>query len=366
MNRFQLKPVPQLNLAPKLRRPLSLWNPLDYLRVLYWVFFFPQALRWYIETFGGESVPNEMNWREGLALLRRNPVHRHLLLHGICLIILVPVLAGIAGQGLGFSVDWFGVTFGVAAGVAAGVAFGVAAGVVRGVAFGVAAGVAGGVAGGVAAGRLETWLLYFLLAGLKPFSRNMLIPAVTPLPLPQVLKQLKTWLQQDWEMGLQNANQVLAYSVQFGSVVLAVNQVLSKMPSEQIIFRVAQLAESPYDWQLVRFATVPLADALWSTAIDGIFLLPSAIKRRLKARLRLNPRLDTPAHAAAAGFWFLHKEEPNKAIKGFAAVRALPYGQELWMLATILARFDQAKDPSTIAQIELPLIPTEPYLRPHS
>ncbi|BDA66289.1 hypothetical protein CAL7716_004550 [Calothrix sp. PCC 7716] len=42
--------VPRLDLAPKLRRPLSVWNPLDYLRLLYWVFYFPQALQWYIDT----------------------------------------------------------------------------------------------------------------------------------------------------------------------------------------------------------------------------------------------------------------------------------------------------------------------------
>jgi hypothetical protein len=33
------QPVPRLDLAPKLSRPLSLWNPFDYLRLLYWVFF---------------------------------------------------------------------------------------------------------------------------------------------------------------------------------------------------------------------------------------------------------------------------------------------------------------------------------------
>jgi hypothetical protein len=30
----QNSPVPRLDLAPKLCRPLSLWNPLDYLRLL--------------------------------------------------------------------------------------------------------------------------------------------------------------------------------------------------------------------------------------------------------------------------------------------------------------------------------------------
>ncbi|MGV2389991.1 MAG UNVERIFIED_CONTAM: hypothetical protein LVR29_22205 [Microcystis novacekii LVE1205-3] len=36
--------VPTINLAPKLRRNLSLWNPFDYLLLLYWVFYFPQAI----------------------------------------------------------------------------------------------------------------------------------------------------------------------------------------------------------------------------------------------------------------------------------------------------------------------------------
>ncbi len=31
--------VPTINLAPKLRRDLSLWNPFDYLLLLYWVFY---------------------------------------------------------------------------------------------------------------------------------------------------------------------------------------------------------------------------------------------------------------------------------------------------------------------------------------
>lgn len=40
--------VPRLDLAPKFKGSLSLSKPLDYLRLLYWVFFFPQALRWYV------------------------------------------------------------------------------------------------------------------------------------------------------------------------------------------------------------------------------------------------------------------------------------------------------------------------------
>ncbi|WP_152608830.1 hypothetical protein [Aphanizomenon flos-aquae] len=54
-------PVPRLDLAPKLHRSLSLWNPLDYLLLLHWVFYFPQALRWYVDTFGGGLYSRRTN-----------------------------------------------------------------------------------------------------------------------------------------------------------------------------------------------------------------------------------------------------------------------------------------------------------------
>ncbi|MFK0732787.1 MAG: hypothetical protein ACFKPT_14360 [Gloeotrichia echinulata GP01] len=77
-------PVPRLNLAPKLRRPLSLWNIKDYLRLLCWVFFFPQALRWYVDNFGGGNISEKaMNWGKGWELLRQNPIQRQLLLQGL-------------------------------------------------------------------------------------------------------------------------------------------------------------------------------------------------------------------------------------------------------------------------------------------
>jgi hypothetical protein len=48
--------VPRLDLSPKIKRPLSLKNPLDYLRLLYWVLFFPQAVRCYVEQYIKEYV----------------------------------------------------------------------------------------------------------------------------------------------------------------------------------------------------------------------------------------------------------------------------------------------------------------------
>ncbi|HSF75644.1 MAG TPA: ATP-binding protein, partial [Microcoleus sp.] len=86
------RPVPRLDLAPKLKRPLSLWNPLDYLRLLYWVFFFPQALRWYESTFGGKSnLKDAKTWREKWEWLRQNSVQRQLILQALVLIIVMPI-----------------------------------------------------------------------------------------------------------------------------------------------------------------------------------------------------------------------------------------------------------------------------------
>ena len=123
MSRQPHPTVPKLDLAPKLNRPLSLWNPLDYLQLLYWVFYFPQALRWYIDTFGGGYIPNdEMNPARGAKILRDNPAQRYLLLQGLILTIVTPLIICFGIGQFGVAIEWGGVAFGVALGVAVGVA----------------------------------------------------------------------------------------------------------------------------------------------------------------------------------------------------------------------------------------------------
>ena len=51
--------VPRLDLAPKFKISLSLSKPIDYLRLLYWMFFFPQALRWYVQNRGSILEKNK-------------------------------------------------------------------------------------------------------------------------------------------------------------------------------------------------------------------------------------------------------------------------------------------------------------------
>ncbi|NMF63500.1 AAA family ATPase [Brasilonema octagenarum] len=374
----QHPPVPRLDLAPKLKRPLSLWNPLDYLRLLYWVFFFPQALRWYMDTFGGGYIPEkEMSWQEKWELLRQNPIQRNLLIQGLVLTVVTPLTLAWLLQQIGVDINWYdvalgvalGVAYSVALGVAYSVALGVAGGVALGVAFGVALGVAFGVAFGVAILRPENWLFGLPLVLRSP-HRQWQIPHVTPLPLYSLSSRLKNWLCQDWETGLHNANQLLAYTLQFIPVIQAVNLVLAETPPEQVVFRVVQLAEDPFDWQLVRFTSASLNETLKSTFVKDFFsfplffFLPRRWQEQLQALFFTDTRLDTPARATAAGFWYLHEKEPVKAVAAFAQVRSLPYGEEMFTLAQTLAAFNKANKPNTIATVKIPPFPQEPLLRP--
>ena len=491
--------VPTINLAPKLRRNLSLWNPFDYLLLLYWVFYFPQAVRWYVETRGGgDKLKEQKTWRNKIQFLRNHPVQLRLRIQYLLLtVIIVLIICSIAAN-LGLSVNWgdvlsgamlgvvsgavsgvvsgavsgavsgvwsgvvsgvvfgvvlgvdlrttrsvvalgamvlsrvvwcvgfgavwcvvsgvsgvlsgdvvsgvvsgvvwgavsglaFGVVLGVVSGVVAwlvllvllvvsgvgldnvvsvselsgavwgvalcamvlGVVFGVVFGVGFGVFFGVlgVSGVSGAVLGvgfGVVSGvgfifaffRLDNWLIG-LLAG----SQGRLFPRITLLPLPGLTSTLQQWLQQDWETAINNLNQYLRYSRQFVPVLAAVNRVLPQFPEAEIIYRISRLAENPSDWQLLKYASA--SAKLFSLADSKI-------------------RLDTPARAAAAGFWYLHQQDTEKAETAFAVVRSLAYGEEMYSLAETLHRFSQAATFDSIASLEVAPIAAEPSLRPQT
>ena len=291
--------VPTINLAPKLRRDLSLWNPFDYLLLLYWVFYFPQAVRWYVETRDGGD---------------NHPVQLRLRIQGLLLTVITPLIICSIAANLGLSVDWVGVVWGVVWGVALGVVF------------------------IFAFFRLDNWLIG-LLAG----HQGRLFPRITLLPLPGLTSTLQQWLQQDWETAINNLNQYLRYSRQFIPVLAAVNRVLPQFPEAEIIYRVSRLAENPSDWQLLKYASA-----------KPFSLRDSQI------------RLDTPARAAAAGFWYLHQQDTEKAEKAFAVVRSLAYGEEMYSLAQTLHRFSQAATPDSIASLEVAPIAAEPSLRPQT
>ncbi len=245
-----------------------------------------------------------------------------------------------------------------------------AGGVAGGVAVGVAVGVAGGVAGGVAVLRPEVWLISSPLNLRTIQNSSWVLPRITPLPLPNLVWRLQNWLQNDWETGLHNTNELLAYTLQFIPVVQAVNRVLAKISSDQIIWNISRLAANPFDWNIVRFTSASLNETLKSTFIKDFFFFPLSFffprswREGLQARFNTDTRLDTPARAAAAGFWHLHKKEPARAIEAFAVVRSLLYGEEMFILAQTLAAFEKAEKPAFIAAIQVHPFPQEPLLHP--
>lgn len=128
--------VPELDLSPRLQQSLSAWRPLDNLRLLYWVFFSPQSLRWYLKTFGGEN-PNGSGSEQNRLIGR------------IALTLLMILLL----VGMGLSVlgaapfNWFFMLTGVVLGAALGARFGWIFGIVFGGVFSLLGGVLLGIAG---------------------------------------------------------------------------------------------------------------------------------------------------------------------------------------------------------------------------
>ncbi len=564
---IQNSPVPRLDLAPKLDRPLSMWNPLDYLRLLYWVFYFPQALRWYVEEFGGGEIPKKKRtWGKVPELLRQYPIQRHLLLQALFLAVFTTLLISLILQKIGVLLDWSlvreivklvvfcrgGIFIGLVilvmlmlslsererkevaqtvapdvaemvvitvAGVIAGftvfcvkwdllggvealfvelgvpldvelggvavqpvqilvfcVKLGMVFGLMRNVNVDMGLHVGGVVKMGVmrvvscvtsqlllgiSLGRLlgifllgicflvilvrldqvlarglilnvnvamkfllfvtipvkfllfvmkfllfvtipvrvlVTLSLAFYMGGFSillrldnwlislPFNlrtipnNGFFIPRITPIPIPYLDSRLEKWLQQDWKTGLDNANQLLRYTLQSNSVLKAINNVLAETQDDQVIWYVSKLAESPVDWDLVRFTSASLDADLKSYIIDdlsnlsdnlpylsdNLTYLSQSWREELQALFLTNPRINTPARAASAGFWYLHEKKPTKAMEAFAVVRSLLYGEEMYILAQTLKEFYYIDPDSidSISDIKLPVFPQDSLLRP--
>jgi hypothetical protein len=235
-----------------------------------------------------------------------------------------------------------------------------AVGVAVGVEFGVAVGVEFGVAVIISALRFEDWFLGSILGnhGLNTFHSTF-------LPKATISSQIKQWLRKDWSKGIDNINQLLEFTLQFIPVINSLNTVLAEIPEQQLIYRISQIAENLYDWKVLKYCAASLANELKALAIEGFFFfLPYRYLTQLQSHISTDIRLDTPPRAVAAGFWYLHEEEPQKATEAFEKVRTLLYGEEMYQLASILTDLRGTTDTKTIASLNLPSFPNAPLLRP--
>lgn len=498
MNKYNS--VPKLNLEPKLKRPLSLWNPFDYLRLLYWILLFPQAVGWYIDKFGsGNAFIISKDISNRLKLLHQKPIIHKLFIQGFLLIFFLLLIPTYQFGKANFSnverrtsviehsqiqkpetekikpysinsnrnlefYDWFaekhsfskeiettytsnsepwqwwffiicysiwivihifilkpwkGISFSLTFGILLGIelsaflwigyfadlsqvkkgyflhtihilkAFLETAfdrdtllGLLMGMVIGIICSISNSLHRKVEletlaslitplalimfglftnnllfcivylltvyllVSRLESWLISCLFSRQAIFKRNWLISRLTPLPLPFISPYLKNWLEQNWEVGIYNANQLVKYTLQFIPVSKTINKTLATTSKAHLIYRISQLAAISYDWRLIHFASAPL-------------------NRKVKT-LSKNTRTDTPVRATAAGFWYLHEKQPDKATEAFEKVRSLLYGEEVYTLAKTLATFHPVQELEQIASLDVPAFPQDSLLRPES
>jgi hypothetical protein len=405
----QHRPVPRLDLAPKLKRPLSLWNPFDYLRLLYWVFFFPQALRWYVDTFGDFMdifevwyIPlpqRNINWRNRWKWLRRNHILRQFLLQALVLIVVTSLTVGVIVQRTSISFDWSGVVFGGTHSISVrwtgsvvigrlfsvllsalliawviswtfGMQFdlwfilachrgiGVRLGVLVGILFSFTATWSGtGSALFITLHRLAFSLLFGVLFSVV-VSVAILRPENWLIGLPLILLKPRN---RCWQLAHVTLFPLPSVTSQlkdwlrrdWEAGLYNVNQLLTYtlqlLPVVQVINQV--LAETPSE--LVISLVAQLAEAPYGSRL--VYFASASVREQIKS----------PAQAAAAGFWHLYLEEPEEAAEAFSVVRSLPHGEEMFTLAQTLANLQEVKEPAAIAALEVP-IPEKKTLRPAS
>ena len=217
-----------------------------------------------------------------------------------------------------------------------------------------------GLATQIGALHPESWLIS-LPFNLRTSNRICSFSRTTSIPLPFLTARLTNWLRKDWQTGINNASQLLQYSLQFIPVIKAVNKVLTEMPPEHLVYRINSLTKVYDGWQLIYFVSASLRREL----LFSILPFRKWLGKKLKQQdfLITTPRTDTFVRAIAAGFWYLHKQQPNKAAEAFEKVRSLLYGEEIYTLAKTLAMFQSARELEQIAELDLPAFPQDDLLR---
>lgn len=429
-----------LDLAPRLNRPLSLWNPLDYLRLFYWAFFFPQAFPWYINKFGKPGAQDQGKIKT-TGVLRRDHVQRRLVIQAAMVLLITLSIAALGLTIPGWKINWqvlaagavlgaisggivgkaFGIAFGVPFALTFALIFGIVGniidialnstfkqynisilGAVLGTALGAAMGVAVNAAGSVKSGVDDdvikgiTGGMFFIVVGGIFFAAAEVIPSIAAnattnilsrnlmntaffsiglgaafslcfprimeyfpfalftalhrtifkshgsakagrivfLPLPGVRKQLEKELESNWEKGIHNVNQILAYTLQYIPVVKAVNNTLASSPGNKLLLRVSAMVDRTWDWNLIRFCSSSLNKQFKNKVKEGFLFL---FRRKKKDSVKL--QIDKPARAACAGFWHWHQEKSYEAKKAFTKVQDLHHGTELYYIASAIDKW---------------------------
>ena len=156
---------------------------------------------------------------------------------------------------------------------------------------------------------------------------------------------------------------MLTYTQQFIPVVNAINYSLERLSGDILLLRVSQLVENPFDWNLIKYASVSLSNELKVRSIERLIYLPFFVKQRLRTRINTSIRLDTQARAAVAGFIYLYQNNPRKSVEAFSKVQHLSYGAEMHHLASCLLVALNAAQLNDLELVKTLSIPTSQLLR---
>ncbi|HEY1012139.1 MAG TPA: ATP-binding protein [Herpetosiphonaceae bacterium] len=192
--------------------------------------------------------------------------------------------------------------------------------------------------------RIDAALTSVLLAPFGPARRWFIsVQRVSPVAVPWLKRQLIADLEADWTAGLRQTEGLLRYSLQTAPVLGALRATIWTSPDDQLLRRVAEWCSMPlYSWDIV-FA-LSKSPQTWRKLrtgrfLAGLWLLPD----KLRPRIVNEPGYETDAQAACAAFWSLGQVifrssggeatlyyELKNAVKGFALLCHLPYGEELY------------------------------------
>lgn len=415
--------VPLINLAPKIKRPLSLWNPLDYLRILFWFLFFPQAIRFYLEkynrsidryklvfqvfiitfiiTFGICVIPEKLHFQ----------MHWLYMASGIILIVALGWTFGVVRtMALGVV---FGAAVGVTAGLVAGVVTGGAVGIVFGVAFGITSsmtvwysidsidfkreevlnrhgiediigscifvGGLGGLLVGASVRVLgrDDFVLRMRLAFLAFFSTYFLIQ----------FRFIETIIVTFYMAFFQSENKIKHFP-QLGRLVFLPIPGIQKCLENQLSVNWETGVRNANQLLVYSFQFMPVIKAikkqLYQLPRDNLLsrvsaltygkcddkILPVISQKSLQFYWEsiLTLPMSSPVEAAFSGFWLWYKKKADEAEGAFLKVRDLRHGQELYQTALVIHRGIRAGNLQSIASLEkemnwLNALP-DPELRP--
>ena len=408
--------VPRLNLAPKIGRPLRWWHPFDYLLLLYWVFFFPQALRRYLKDIPEVGGRVDQNSQTKFLVL---------LVQGIVLtsILTLISLAGSLWKGTADPTE-------VLSGMVLGVASGMASSLGWGVGFVMAPNLASQVVLGVFLGVAWRLLVGVALVEVSPENLRQYIDPAMMVGVAVGLAWTMAWRTASREaLGMSTSRVAegkvsglasgLAWAVAVGWALNWQAGLIWTGALFWVIFRPEDwllglyfvLGKPSYlYWSFLHVTRLPmpyLAERLmlwlrgdWEVGLHNLrqiltytYQFPSVV-RALKCVLAQTPSSQiiscvaqvaehlgdwTLLHLVANnlskhrkhqipasvvnGFCSLHHKNPLAAAQTFNRVKDIAYGEEMCNLAQTLANFDHAQDVEAIANLNTTIINPENALR---